>query len=105
VAPRPTGPDGRLTVGAVAITPDGRTLTVVVLCGGKLTVREGTQVFITWIASAVGPGAMSCATVALTARLQRPLARRPLVDTVTGRTLRPVVCNVSGPAIYRTTCR
>jgi hypothetical protein len=41
----------------------------------------------------------------LTAHLQRPLGSRPLVDKVNGRRLRPVVCDGSGLAIFRSVCR
>lgn len=103
--PSPTRPGGHLTVGGVAVTPDGRTLTVMVLCGGTLRLHEGAAVSVTYVAGAVGAGAMSCALVPLTAQLRQPLGARRLVDGVSGRALRPVVCHASGQAVFRTACR
>jgi hypothetical protein len=105
VVPTPISADKHLSLGGVAVTRDGRTVTVVVVCGGKLQVREGQAVLLTWVAGAVGAGAMSCALVPLTVRLRRPLGLRPLVDAVSGRRLRPAVCDASGRAIFQATCR
>lgn len=69
----------------VGVTADDRTVVAVVPCGGRLEVKESaTAVTLTWIASAVGAGAMSCAIVPLAKRLRSPLGARHLVDGPTG---------------------
>jgi hypothetical protein len=76
-----------------AVSPDGRTIIVIVPCGGRLAVHESqVEVLITWIASALGAGVMSCAEVTLTVHLRQPLGSRRLVDGVTGARLHPPVC-------------
>ena len=107
--PEPIPPDlwpgtarsGRLLDGP-AVSPDGRTIIVFVECGGRLVVRESRdEVLVTWIASAVGAGGMSCAEVALTVYLRQPLGSRRLVDGVTGARLHPSVCrSASGQSSY-----
>ena len=90
-----SGPGGHLASG-VAVFPDGRTIVAVVLCGSRLVARETQgEVLVTWVASAVGPGGMSCARIPLTAHLRRSLGTRRLVDGVTGAQLRPTVCRTS----------
>jgi len=98
--PEPIPPDlwqgtahsGRLLEGP-AVSPDGRTIIAAVECGGRLVARESRdEVVVTYIASAVGAGGMSCAEVALTAYLRQPLGSRRLVDGVTGARLHPAVC-------------
>lgn len=70
---------------AVSVGADDRRLATVVMCGGSLRLSETPNaVLVTYVASAVGPGAMSCARVRLTARLAAPLARRPVVDATSG---------------------
>jgi hypothetical protein len=85
-----------------AVSPDGRTIIVIVPCGGRLVVHESQdEVLITWIASALGAGVMSCAEVALTVHLRQPLGSRRLVDSVTGARLHPPVCRSdNGPFPY-----
>jgi hypothetical protein len=58
------------------------------MCGGKLQAAEtSTEVRLTWVASRVGSGAMSCAMVDLAAQLPSALGNRSVVDAVSGRTL------------------
>jgi len=58
------------------------------MCGGHLKARESrTRVQVTYIASEVGPGGMSCAHVPLTVELSKPLGARPIVDGVTHGTV------------------
>jgi hypothetical protein len=55
-------------------------------CGGRLTADESSsRVVVTYVASAVGAGAMSCAAIVLRVRLAAPLAGRPVIDGVTHR--------------------
>jgi hypothetical protein len=97
-----SGADNQIRLG---ITPDGRTLTAVVPCGGSLRIRQGSQVRLTWIASAVGAGGMSCASIALTAVLAQPLGGRELLDGATGTLLRPIECPSAGRAMIFSSCR
>ena len=76
------GPEPRQSVAA---SPDDRTLATIVMCGGWLRISETPrEVRATFVASAVGAGAMSCARVRLTARLATPLARRLILDATSG---------------------
>ena len=101
--PLPLPPDqletpSKLLYTGVGVSPDGRTIIVAVECGGRLVARERkNEVLLTWIASAVGAGAMSCAGVPLTAHLRRPLGGRPVIDGVTGTRLHPLVCHLRRP--------
>jgi len=82
----------------VGMSPDGRTIIVIVQCGGRLVARESkNEVLLTWIAGSVGPGVMSCANVPLTAHLRRPLGGRPVIDGVTSSRLHPLVCHLGHP--------
>lgn len=82
----------------VGVSPDERTIIVIVECGGRLVARESKhEVLLTWIASAVGAGAMSCAEVPLTAHLRQPLGSRPVIDSATGARLHPPVCHLGRP--------
>jgi hypothetical protein len=58
------------------------------LCGGRLHAKESPdRVTITYIASRVRGGAMTCAKVPLSVRLAAPLAGRTVVDGVSGQVL------------------
>jgi hypothetical protein len=82
------------------VSPDGRTIIAVVECGGRLVARESRdEVVVTYIASAVEPGGMSCGIVALTAHLRQPLGSRRLVDGVTGARLHPPVCRTASGSL------
>jgi hypothetical protein len=76
-------------VGSLHPTPDRRTVWGRFPCGGRLTAREtAQQVALTYVASAVGHGAMSCALVPLAVVLAEPLGHRRVVDAETGQVLR-----------------
>jgi hypothetical protein len=63
------------------------------MCGGWLRASEtATSVRVTYVAGAVGPGAMSCALVRLTARLAQPLGNREVLDTTSGDRLMVTHC-------------
>jgi hypothetical protein len=69
----------------------GRVLSGTFACGGRLTADESTSdVVVTYFASAVGAGAMSCAEVVLRVRLATPLAGRRLTDGSTHRLIQLV---------------
>jgi hypothetical protein len=75
-------------VGQLAVSADGRTVSGRFQCGGRLRAKEsGHTVTITYVASAVRSGAMSCAMVALKVRLATPLGSRRVVDGVSGQPL------------------
>ena len=62
----------------------GTVLSATFACGGRLTADESTSdVVVTYFASAVGAGAMSCAAVVLRVRLATPLDGRRLTDGAT----------------------
>jgi hypothetical protein len=68
------------------MSPDGRRLHGVVLCGGTLRATESAdRVTITLHVGAMGPGMMSCAMVDVSVRLATPLGDRTVVDGVTGQ--------------------
>jgi hypothetical protein len=69
-------------------------------CGGQLRATESTQlVTITYVASRVRTGAMTCAKVNLSVRLAEPLDGRRVIDGVTGERLPVgVLANSSQPA-------
>jgi hypothetical protein len=88
-----TSPRGnhRVLVYGPALTPDGRTLLVTTMCGGALRVKESPQeVVVTYVASDVGAGGMTCALVPLRAQFAQPLGGRPLFDGVTHQQVWPV---------------
>ena len=77
--------EGPEPIESMVVSANGRRLATVVMCGGWLRVSETTSVVqVTYVASAVGAGAMSCARVRLTAGLARPLADRAVVDATRG---------------------
>jgi hypothetical protein len=54
------------------------------MCGGRFSARETPgAVFVTYLASSVGAGGMSCARVKLSATLDQPLDNRRVIDTTT----------------------
>ena len=92
--PRPGGrcpgpePVNRALIGVLGIDHTGRHLRGTFQCGGRLVVAEtGETVTVTYIASAVGPGAMMCARVLLRATLPTAAGHRTFRDGVTGATL------------------
>ena len=77
--------------GALAVSKDGRTIAGRFQCGGRLKAAEtASRVTLTYIASRVGPGAMACALVPLSVRLDAPVGSRTVVDGVTGQHLHVV---------------
>lgn len=77
-----------LAGGSVEVSADGRTLGIMTNCGGRLTAsRTSTRVTVTYTASRVGPGAMACARVQLSAVLDAPLGSLPVYDSVSGERL------------------
>jgi hypothetical protein len=73
---------GTEPVAGLIVSADGRTLGETVNCGGRLTAREtANRVIVTFTATAVGAGGMSCARVPLTVTLHAPLNRRSVVDS------------------------
>jgi hypothetical protein len=109
--PQPLPPDQMETdqqgvlFSGVGVSPEGRTIIVVVDCGGRLVTRESkNEVLLTWIAPAVGAGAMSCPLVPLTAHLRRALGGRPVIDGVTRTRVHPLVC-VPEPRLGNTNSR
>lgn len=83
----------RALIGALGIDHTGRQLNGTFQCGGRLVVAETAEtVTVTYVASAVGPGAMMCALVPLRATLRTPAGSRTFRDGVTGATL-----HVTGP--------
>ena len=92
--PRPGGrcpgpePVAQALVGVLAIDHSGRQLRGTFQCGGRLAVTETPKtVTVTYVASAVGPGAMMCARVLLRATLPTAAGHRTFSDGVTGATL------------------
>jgi hypothetical protein len=93
--PDQLNPSNNVLFSGVGVSPDGQTIIVIVMCGGRLVARESkNEVLLTWIAGALGAGVMSCANVPLTAHLRRPLGDRPLIDGVTRARLHPLVCHL-----------
>lgn len=81
-------PVERWLVGPLLVSADGRTLAGRFQCGGRLSAREAPgQVTLTFVASSVGAGAMSCALVPVSVALRSPLGTRTLVDGVTHQVL------------------
>jgi hypothetical protein len=71
--------------GGIALSPDGRTLGGIVLCGGTLHAAESAErVEIRLHVGAVGAGGMACARVPVTVQLAEPLGGRPVYDAVSG---------------------
>jgi hypothetical protein len=71
--------------GEISLSPDGRTLSGPVLCGGTLhDIDSPDRVTLRLHLGAVGPGAMSCARVEVSIRLAEPLGGRPVYDAVSG---------------------
>jgi hypothetical protein len=74
----------------LAIEHGGRRLVGVFMCGGRFSARETSgAVFVTYVASAVGAGGMSCARVPLSVTLDQPLDNRHVIDT-TSRHVVPI---------------
>jgi hypothetical protein len=72
--------------GLIYISPDGRRLHGVIVCGGTLHATEtADRVTITLHVAAMGPGTMSCARVDVGVRLAAPLGDRTVIDAVTGK--------------------
>lgn len=71
------------------VSPDGRTLHGIVLCGGTLEIVSQTadRVELRLHVGALAPGVMACARVDVGVQLDAPLDGRPVYDTVTGHTL------------------
>lgn len=89
-----TPPPGGRCGGPAAITQEltvdssGRQISGVFQCGGTLTAAEtDTAVTLTYRASAVPAGGLTCALIRLSVTLHRPLGGRTLVDGTTHRTL------------------
>jgi hypothetical protein len=73
----------------MTLTSDGLMLTGVVLCGGTFHATEsGDRVTLRLHVPAIGAGAMLCARVEVSVRLQEPLGRRPVYDEVSGGLVR-----------------
>jgi hypothetical protein len=71
--------------GGIALSPDGRTLHGIVLCGGTLHATESAdRVEIRLHVGAVPAGGMTCARVNVSVRLSEPLGSRPVYDAVSG---------------------
>ena len=92
--PRPGGrcpgpePVNQALIGALGVDHTGRHLSGTFQCGGRLEVAEtGGTVTVTYLASAVRPGAMMCARVPLQAALPTAAGHRTFRDGVTGATL------------------
>ena len=84
---RCTGP-APIGRGVLSVTSDGRTVMGAFGCGGSLTATDdAAQVRVTYTASAVPAGGLSCTSVVLTVTLPAPLGSRTLVDGVTGADL------------------
>ena len=79
----------RALIGVLGIDHTGRQLRGTFQCGGRLVVVETAEtVTVTYVASAVGPGAMMCARVPLRATLPTAAGQRTFRDGVSGATLR-----------------
>jgi hypothetical protein len=71
------------------LSSDGRTISGRFQCGGRLEASEtARQVLLTYVASAVGPGAMACALVPLSVHLPTAVGSRTVIDGVSGQHLR-----------------
>lgn len=71
--------------GGIALSPDGRTLHGIVLCGGTLHATESAdRVELRLHVGAVPAGGMMCARVNVSVRLAEPLGSRPVYDAVSG---------------------
>lgn len=85
---------GPIAVPELAIENSGRRLVGVFMCGGRLTGREtALAVFVTYVASAVGAGGMSCARVKLAVTLDQPLDNRRVIDTTSRRAVPIKFCH------------
>jgi hypothetical protein len=72
--------------GPLTLDRNGQRLHAIFLCGGRLVARQSPQqVTISYIASRVRQGAMTCARVDLAVHLSQPLGARPVVDAFTGK--------------------
>ncbi len=77
--------------GPILLSAGGRRLHARVSCGGVLHATETpTTVTLRLHVGAMGPGSMSCAVPDIGVRLATPLGDRPVVDAVSGQTLRVV---------------
>jgi hypothetical protein len=77
--------------GAIDLTSDGRRLHGRIVCGGTLSATEtADRVTIRLHVAAMPPGTMSCALRDVGVRLTSALGGRPVVDAVSGQTLRVV---------------
>lgn len=75
-------------IGPLTLAADGRTVSGRFQCGGTLVATEtSTRVTLTFVAGAVGAGALSCALVPLTVVLHTTLGNRIVVDGVTHQTV------------------
>ena len=78
----------RALIGVLGVDHTGRQLRGTFQCGGRLVVAETVDtVTVTYVASAVGPGAMMCALVPLRATLRTAAGHRTFRDGVTGAIL------------------
>ena len=79
---------GPLPITAISLLDGGTRLVIDTLCGGQLRISQSrTRVTLTYLASRVGAGGMSCACVPLHADLAAPVGSRALIDGATGRPL------------------
>ena len=79
---------GPVPLTSVGVDDMGRHLSVFTLCGGRLHAKESRDaVTVTYVASRVGAGAMSCACITLRVTLSAPVGRRAMLDGVTHRPL------------------
>lgn len=63
------------------------------MCGGRFSARETpSTVYVTYVASSVGAGGMSCARVKLSATLAKPVDNRRVIDTTTGQPVPLKLC-------------
>ena len=84
---------GPLPVAELAVEKSGRRLVGVFMCGGDFSARETTAtVYVTYLASAVGAGGMSCARIKLAVLLTQPLGNRRVIDTTTGHAVPLKLC-------------
>jgi len=85
---------GPIAVPELAVENSGRRLVGVFMCGGRFTGRETSMaVFVTYVASAVGAGGMSCARVKLSVTLDQPLDNRRVIDTTSRRPVPITLCH------------
>jgi hypothetical protein len=74
--------------GPLALAADGRTISGRFQCGGRLAATEtAAQVRLTFIASSVGTGGLSCALESLNVQLHGELGSRAVIDGVTHQAL------------------